>query len=134
MIELVPNAGQEVTDWIVKRVGVTSLSDCVNYGFYEEGELVGGVAFYEYRVQDIVFSGVMERGGFNRTMLRTLFHYPFHQLKCHRVTAYTEIDNREANVFLKRLGFKKEGTMREISENLKDINIYGMLKRDCTWL
>jgi len=68
----VPNAGQEVTDWIVKRVGVTSLSDCVNYGFYEDGELVGGVAFYEYRVQDIVFSGVMEKGGFNRTMLRTL--------------------------------------------------------------
>ena len=112
MIELVPNAGQEVTDWIVKRVGVTSLSDCTNFGFYEEGELVGGVAFYEYRVQDIVFSGVMERGGFNRTMLRTLFHYPFYQLKCHRVTAYTEIDNREANIFLKRLGFKKEGTMR----------------------
>jgi len=76
----------------------------------------------------------MEKGGFNRTMLKTLFHYPCIQLKGHRVTAYTEVDNRQANLFLRRLGFVKEGTMREISENLKDINIYGMLKRDCTWL
>jgi len=134
MIELRPNAGQEVTDWITKRVGVTALTDCTNLGFYEEDELVGGVAFYEYRVQDIVFSGVMEKGSFNKTMLRTLFNYPFIQLNCHRITAYTEIDNRQANFFLKRLGFKKEGTMREISERLKDINVYGMLKKECTWL
>jgi|APSaa5957512493_1039668.scaffolds.fasta_scaffold25588_2 RimJ/RimL family protein N-acetyltransferase len=134
MIELRPNAGQEVTDWITKRVGVTALSDCTNFGFYEEGELVGGVAFYEYRIQDIVFSGVMEKGSFNKTMLRTLFNYPFIQLDCHRITAYTETDNRQANLFLKRLGFKKEGTMREISERLKDIHIYGMLKKECTWL
>jgi RimJ/RimL family protein N-acetyltransferase len=134
MIELRPNAGQEVTDWITKRVGVTALSDCTNFGFYEEDELVGGVVFYEYRVQDIVFSGVMEKGSFNKTMLRTLFNYPFIQLNCHRITAYTEIDNRQANFFLKRLGFKKEGTMREISERLKDINVYGMLKKECTWL
>lgn len=134
-MELVPNAGLEVKEQIQSRVGVAALSNSTNFGFYQDGELIGGVAFYEYRIQDIVFSGYMDKGGvFNKKMLRELYYYPFVQLGCHRVTAYTEVDNREANIFLKRMNFTKEGRIREVSERLKDINVYGMLKRECKWI
>jgi RimJ/RimL family protein N-acetyltransferase len=135
MITLVPNAGQEVTDWVAKRVNATNFGASVNFGMYKDGELVGGVVFSEYRVEDIVFSAAFEdRGCLTRSILRTLCEYPFRQLKCHRVSAYTETDNKRANVILKKLGFVHEGTMREISENGKDANIYGMLERECKWL
>lgn len=135
MIELVPNASQKVVQMITQKVGVTALSNSTAFGFYEEGELIGGVAFYEYRMQDIVFSGYMDKGGsFTKQMFRKLYYYPFIQLGCHRVTAYTEVDNREANLFLRRMGFTKEGRIREVSDSLKDINVYGMLKRECKWI
>jgi len=135
MIEIRPNAGQDITDWVAERVDATTFGDSVNFGFFDEDKLVGGVVFSEYRVEDITFSGAFEdKRCFTRKGLRTFFHYPFKQLKCHRITAYTETDNKRANKLLKKLGFTLEGTMREISEKGKDANIYGMLERECKWL
>ena len=96
---------------------------------------MGGVVFSEYREQDIVFSGAIDRAGVcSKRVLRQLFYYPFGQLKCHRISAYTEVDNRDAVRFLRRLGFTKEGRVRECSSNGKDAFIYGMLRRECSWL
>ncbi|MCS5590724.1 MAG: GNAT family N-acetyltransferase [Candidatus Thioglobus sp.] len=135
MIDIVPNAGENVADWVAERVNATTFGSSVNFGFYKKGNLVGGVVFSEYRIEDIVFSGAFEdKGCFTKRSLKIFFDYPFNQLKCHRVTAYTETDNNEANKLLIKLGFTNEGTMREISEKGKDANIYGMLKRECTWL
>ena len=135
MISIVPNAGQELTDWVAERVDATNFGNCVNFGFYKDDKIVGGVVFSEYRVEDITFSGAFEdKGCFTRRNLRYFFDYPFNQLKCHRITAYTETDNKRANKLLKKLGFTHEGTMREISEKGKDANIYGMLDRECNWL
>jgi RimJ/RimL family protein N-acetyltransferase len=135
MIEVVINDGSHVSDWVAERVNATAFGDSVNFGFYKEGNLVGGVVFSEYRVEDIVFSGAFEdKACFTKKTIRDFFVYPFKQLKCHRITAYTETDNDKANKLLIKLGFSKEGTMREISERGKDANIYGMLKRECTWI
>ena len=135
MIQLVPNAGQEVTDWVAERVDATTFGECVNFGFYKDNKIVGGVVFSEYRVEDIVFSGAFEdKRCFTKRNLQYFFNYPFKQLNCHRITAYTETDNERANKILKKLGFTHEGTMREISEKGKDANIYGMLDRECNWL
>jgi len=135
MIEIRPNAGQDVTDWVAERVDATTFGDSVNFGFFSGEKLVGGVVFSEYRVEDITFSGAFEdKSCFTRRNLRYFFDYPFNQLKCHRVTAYTETDNNKANKLLNKLGFTHEGTMREISEKGKNANIYGMLRKECKWL
>lgn len=135
MIEVRPNAGEDVTNWVAERVDATTFGKCVNFGFYKEDKLVGGVVFSEYRIEDITFSGAFEdKACFNKRTLKVFFDYPFKQLKCHRITAYTETDNKRANKLLKALGFTHEGTMREISEKGKDANIYGMLDRECNWL
>jgi RimJ/RimL family protein N-acetyltransferase len=135
MIEIRPNAGQYVTDWVAERVDATTFGDSTNFGFYDNDKLVGGVVFSEYRVEDITFSGAFEdKKCFTKRNLKYFFDYPFNQLKCHRITAYTETDNERANKLLKSLGFTLEGTMREISEKGKDANIYGMLERECKWL
>ena len=130
-----PNAGQEVTDWVSARVDAVEFPEGVNFGFFDGDKIVGGIVFYEYRLEDIVFSGAFEdKRCFTRKFLNKFFDYPFKQLKCHRVTAYTETDNKRANKLLKNLGFTMEGTMREVSENGKDANIYGMLDRECKWI
>jgi len=135
MIEVVPNAGDEVVKWVAERANARSFGESVCIGYYKKGKIVGGIVFSEYRIEDIALSAAFEdKECFIRENVKHVFKYPFEQLKCHRVTAYTETDNKSANKILKQLGFKHEGTMREIGENQKDANIYGMLQRECKWL
>lgn len=135
MIDVVPNAGEEVTDWVAKRANARSFGDSVCIGYYKSNKIVGGIVFNEYRVEDIVMSAAFEnKECFTKENIAHVFHYPFQQLKCHRLTAYTETDNKKANKILKQLGFTQEGTLREIGENKQDANIYGMLRKECKWI
>lgn len=135
MIQLSVGKDKEVADWVAKRVDAETFGDCVTYGFHKDGKIVGGVVFYDWRIEDMVFSVAFEDSGcITRRILRVLFDYPFNQVGCHRITAYTDVDNEVSNKQLKRLGFQKEGRYREISRERKDANIYGMLRRECIWL
>lgn len=69
----------------------------------------------------------------NRTILRAIFRYPFEQLGCHRVTARVMADNQHAIDFDEKIGFVREGTMRQ-ARNGTDVHIYGMLKTECRWI
>jgi RimJ/RimL family protein N-acetyltransferase len=135
MIELQIGQDQKVAEWVGKRAEVENLTECTTYGFFKDGKIVGGAIFYDWRVEDMVFSGAFEdKGCFTKRNLKLFFDYPFNQVGCHRISAYTSVDNSKANTLLKKLGFTKEGCFREISSRQEDANIYGMLKRECIWL
>jgi RimJ/RimL family protein N-acetyltransferase len=135
MIEMRLNAEKFVTDWVASKIDIKDFGPNTTFGFFDSEKLVGGIVFNEYRIQNIAFSGVIEdKRCFTKFFLKKFFDYPFNQLKCHRITSYTEVDNDKANTLLKKLGFINEGIMREISEKGKDVNIYGMLKRECRWI
>ena len=67
-----------------------------------------------------------------RRFLRAVFHYPFNQLDCRRVTGITGESNIQTIKLLERLGFSYEGALREFFG--EDALIYGMLKGECQWL
>lgn len=70
----------------------------------------------------------------NRGTLRALFHYPFVQLGCVRVTALTAKRNKRARRFLEGLGFQLEGVSRKAFDGRMDAMIYGLLRDECKWL
>lgn len=61
------------------------------------------------------------------------FNYPFNILGCSRVTGLVRIDNIAAQKFDERIGFIKEGVLRE-GQDGTDLIVYGMLKRECRWI
>ena len=135
MIELRVGKDKEVSEWVMARTDADYFGECVTYGFFKDNQIVGGAVFYDWRIEDIVFSGAFEdKACFTKTNIKKFFHYPFNQLRCHRVSAYTDVVNDKANSLLKRLGFVNEGCFREISSKRQDANIYGMLKRECKWI
>lgn len=68
-----------------------------------------------------------------RGFLAAVFAYPFIQCGLRRVTAYVAADNTAALEMDLRLGFQREGVMREGADT-GDMMILGMLKNECKWL
>lgn len=68
-----------------------------------------------------------------KSFLFAVFDYPFNQLGCDRVTAFVASKNSRSRHFCERIGFLKEGTLREAHHG-DDLIAYGMLKRECRWI
>lgn len=68
--------------------------------------------------------------------LRALLSYGFNDLKFNRVEADIDPRNEASARSLERLGFRKEGHLRErwiVGDEVSDTALYGLLHRDCQW-
>ena len=122
-----------VADRILGEDRFGETDPCV--GMLKDGKLIGGVVFNMYTGTGICMHvAASEKGWLNREFLRTVFRYPFHQLGCRRVTGLVRTDNLTAQRFDERLGFKKEGVLRDADNDGCDLIVYGMLRDECRWL
>jgi len=67
-----------------------------------------------------------------KSVLETYFKYPFSHIDINRVSATIKKHNKIARRFVEKLGFRLEGTIRELYED-DDACIYGLLKKDNKW-
>ena len=103
-------------------------------GFARGGELVAGVVYNEYRGHSIHISMASSHPKWaTREVIATILSYPFVQLKCERLTAYTGRSMTHVRQFLERVGFQQEGIVRRGFAD-DDCVIYGMLKDECKWI
>jgi RimJ/RimL family protein N-acetyltransferase len=68
--------------------------------------------------------------------LRALLNYGFSELRLNRVEADIDPRNEASAKSLERLGFKKEGYLRErwiVGDEISDSALYGLLRRDWHW-
>lgn len=94
-----------------------------------------GVVLYEnYTGEDIEISAVgFETGWLTRSLLFSLFAYPFGQLDCRRVTSRVLSSNRAARRLCEHMGFRQEGLLRKALHG-EDIVVYGMLREECRFI
>jgi RimJ/RimL family protein N-acetyltransferase len=104
-------------------------------GFVHDNTLIAGVVYNNIRPPNMELSiATSDPRWCNRGVLHAIFHYPFVQAGCGRVTAVTEATNQPVRAFLCRLGFQQEGVMRQAFPGGKDAVIYGLLRDECRWL
>lgn len=97
-------------------------------------ELLAVVVFFDYTKFDCEMAvASIDPRWLNKTILRAIFRYAFEQLGCHRVTGRVKADNLHAIQFDEKLGFVREGTLRQAVDGV-DVHIYGMLKTECRWI
>jgi ribosomal-protein-alanine N-acetyltransferase len=71
--------------------------------------------------------------GFMRKALRPVLDYGFNIMRFERIEAFLNVDNDRSAAVLKKLGFLREGTLREYAltpKGLIDQNCFSLLKRD----
>ena len=99
---------------------------------------IRGVVFYTdwYPTNsiDMHIAAVAGERWLTRPFLAAAFGYPFLQLNLRRVTGRIAATNERANRFVEKLGFVREGLVRQGWHTGDDLVIWGMLKSECRFL
>jgi ribosomal-protein-alanine N-acetyltransferase len=87
-----------------------------------------------YGYPDSAYRAISHWGqGIASEAARAVIDYGFTTMKLHRIQAHTIADNHPVRL-LERLGFRREGTMREYSLeddlSFHDSAVYGLLRTD----
>lgn len=98
------------------------------------GHLVAGVVFNNFTGRNIDVHLAGAGDWCQPLFFGECFRYPFEQLAVHRITSRTPADNPHALNFVRKLGFRQEGRVREALKGDVDLIVLGMLRRDCRWL
>lgn len=128
-------ADRMVMEWHLLRIGQRAMPDSYSaIGISLGDKLIASVLYTRYRWPDVEIGiHTIDKRWCNRRTLRHIFHYPFVQLKCRRVTAATDPAKPAVCSFLKRIGFTIEGRLRDgLPEG--DLLVLGMTRDECRWL
>jgi RimJ/RimL family protein N-acetyltransferase len=138
MRKLVYKNSDLVKWWVGQQLECSFPDQCIGIGIIDddddEPELIAGVLYYNYHAPKGIEMTIASVAPWStKGIIQALFHYPFNQLGCSRVTSIIDIDNTHTAKFLDNLGFTKEGVMRDANPN-GDAVIYGLLKTECKWI
>ena len=128
--------GKGVSDWVLRQIKyIDCFDENVAIGAIVDGKLVAGAVFDNYRPNSrSICASIAINGALNKAILREFFSYPFTTSQCGRITTYVDDRNTKAIEFNRRLGFVKEGIMRQASTDGHNIIIFGMLLNECRWI
>lgn len=98
-------------------------------------ELAAAVVISNFRGTDCEISCASETPlAWRPHVCKAVFSYIFDQLGCVRCTSITTRNNKRTRGFLLSLGFQLEGNLRNGYDGYKDALIYGLLRRECSYV
>lgn len=126
-----------IRDWVSSQVGIDKIGgdNFSSIGIMTDGQLVGGAIYHGYRRHMVDISlATTDKRWCTRKVLRSLFGYPFNQLRVVRLGATCSKKNKDIRNLMDKLGFKLEGCARKAFDGKNDAMVYSMLKTECRWL
>lgn len=132
---IVVDRHDEIGRWIAARTRGTWVDgQGTALGFVRDGRLIAGVSYTWWNGANIWCGIAAETPKWcTRGNLWAIFHYPFEQLKCKRISALVYDSNERSKRFLTRLGFTLEATLRDAAPE-GDMHVYCLRSEDCRWL
>ena len=132
---IIANQHERVGLWACNILGATfNKESSVCFGLEEDGELIAGVIFDNYRVKSIAMHvAAIGKRWLCREFLWACFDYPFRQLNVNKVIGYVSEDNLDAQRFDEHLGFTIEAIIKDADQG-GDVLIYTMTKEQCRFL
>ena len=135
MIQPLWNADPVVWHWLKMTSGQhIEPATCMLMGVVKDDDIIGAVLYHRFRWPDIEMGiYTTDKSWCTRNILKSMFSYPFFQLGCARVTAVTDPSKPEVCKFIERLGFVREGRLRNALPHGDQI-IFGMTRDECRWI
>lgn len=129
---------RRISAFIADRCGVPGARwiDYTTVGLLDNRELVAGVLYHEKTESNIVTHIATGSGRrcLNREFLWYIFHYPFIELGCIRITAFVRLDNYDSLRFCRHLGFDIEAVLKCTHGPNVHTCCLVMWKDKCRWL
>lgn len=131
------DADAMVADWVHAQIPqlIEPFRDPKAMGIMDRGVFIAGVVWHDYTGHDLHLSAAAASPRWARKgVMRAIFHYPFVQLGCRRVTATTGSGNVRLHRFVEGIGMMREGVLRQAMPDGTDLVVYGLLCADCRWI
>ena len=135
-MKLVCDRQAELLTWAKDRMPLLNIEGCAAaIGVEENGVFLAVAVFDRYRGHDIEISFAADSPRWaRRGVIRGIFHYPFVQLGCVRLTTITAENNTRARRLDEGLGFVLEGIHPNgLAPGVTAVS-YGMQRSECKWL
>jgi RimJ/RimL family protein N-acetyltransferase len=139
-LTLVFDRDDEVAAWVASKLPIRFTAEqfgpCATIGMADKnGKLVAGCVYHRWRGFDceVTFASVTPRWVLPQN-LTPLFHYPFVQRACTRITLIIGANNNNAIKTNVRIGFKIEGVHPRAYDGINDAVSLGMLRHECRWI
>ena len=136
MISIITNIDDYVRAWVAKRIGITGFGLSTAIGVQQDGQLIAGAVFHDYRNEHRQIEASIASDSprwATRSVLYSLFAYPFNQCDANRLLVTCDESNDKAMKMNKQLGFTPEGILRQMYYP-NDAIVWGMLKDECKWI
>lgn len=125
---------ERAVDWAKKVIGVDGpTGQLMTVSLVDDaGEFVAVTVFSAYTGFNIDMHIAARHGSSwsSRSYFHAVFELPFVLLEVPRVTGLIRGDNFKAQSFASRLGFIREGRMRQAFPDGGDLELYGLLKKE----
>ena len=136
--KIMPDCGGIIKKWICDGLGENTdwVGDSYTFGISYKDKMVAGLIFNNYRANLDLWMTIYSTSPkwCSKSVLKYIFTTCFVTLNCKRANVFVSKDNHKSLSLCERLGFKKEGLLRQYRENGDDCYIMGMLKQECMWL
>ena len=135
MLRLLANSEQLVA-WVEDRLGTKFFRDARAIGWGDDDRVRAAVAYERWTEVECSIHVASDGAGhwLTRPFLAAIFFYPFVQANRRRLTVPVPADNEHALRFVRHIGFRDEGVLRQAGADGCDIIILGMLRQECRFL
>ena len=127
-----------LASFVAERLELSNVRDFHTIGIVRNRKLAAACLYQNYRGTDIEMSiASQDKRWATRGAIQAFLDYPLTQLDCRRVTAICAAGDAIARKFLKRIGFRHEGTLLDAMDDDHAI-LFGMTRRwyhsdKCKW-
>lgn len=133
-MELIFGQDEAVAAWASARLGTAIVRPYVAIGVGDGSQLRAAMVFNDYTGANIEITVASDPSGWTRAAVREAFAYPFRQAGCRRLTLRTRADNAAVLGIAARLGFRREGVLRDFYDDGCDAVVFGLLRSECRWI
>ena len=134
-VDLVYGRDVEVADWVARQLDLGPFTNSRAIGVSHKGALIAGVVYSPTTQRDMEMTlATTNRRWCTRRTIFHLLYYPFVVADMHRCSVLIRVSNERAIDLVTRLGFNREGLLREWFAPGEDAVICGLLRRDCKWI
>lgn len=134
---IAPDHDGSITKWVCDGLGENTdwVGGHVTMAVYLGGRLVAGIIFNDIRPGTDVWLTIYstDRRWCCRRVLHCVFGLVFDEMKCRRCSAFVSRDNHSSRNLVEKLGFVREGLLRQYADDGQDRFVYGMLEKECRW-
>lgn len=136
--KIVYDSDGSIKNYICRNLSISADwvgQESMTLGFVVCGQLVGGLIYHNIRLGCDLWWSIYTTSPkwCSKSILTQIFGIAFDVFGVRRISLLVKADNQRCINLIERLGFKREGCLRQFDDDGTDAYIYGILQSENQW-